>query len=161
MSPLLSTYKIEYETTSITIPELCAKYNVSTKDLKGYTKWTKPLTIDKEDNLMPEQPIEIVIAPRVPTNTSKLIVESAPKIQPANIEPSDDITKDIEAFKKQAMAHALKFMSDDAEFAEVKEFKDMVAIVDSIEKSYKGTETTSTPVTMLVQNIVNNFKDDC
>lgn len=38
---LLAAIRTEFETTEITIEEIKEKYSCTTKDLKGYTKWTK------------------------------------------------------------------------------------------------------------------------
>ena len=53
-------------------------------------------------------------------------------------------------------------MREDVEFAEIKEFKDVVAIVDSIEKSYKDTkDPQGTTINIAIQNLVEKFSDDC
>lgn len=143
---LLLSYQIEYENTDITIDELCSKYDVTTKQLKGYTKWSKKTS---ETNELPE-----LIEPSKPIVTKK----------PADITIVNDkeqVLSDIDEFKRLAVAHAVKFIKDDAEFAEVKEFKDMVAIVDSIEKSYKDTKEQGPTINIAIQNLVERFKDDC
>lgn len=142
---LLLTYQAEYERTpNMTIEDLCEKYDVQTKQLKGYTKWQKRAP---EIDELPETG-DIIAIPR---NDSKQL--AIPKT-------TKELLDDVEEFKQLAVAHAVKFMKDDAEFAEVKEFKDMVAIVDSIEKSYKGTKPENT-INIAIQNIVKNFNDDC
>jgi len=88
--------------------------------------------------------------PSKPTETNK---------QEAIVPPSTN-TEKIEEFKKLALNHALKFMQDDAQFAEVKEFKDMVSIVGTIEASYKDTKPENT-INIAIQNIVKGFTDDC
>ena len=40
---LLKSYEIEYKTTNISINDLCDKYQITTKDLKGHKKWEKNL----------------------------------------------------------------------------------------------------------------------
>jgi len=139
---LLLSYQMEYEATpDFTIEDLCIKYDVKTKDLKGHTKWTK----------QSEQPPVI----------SEVI--DKPIVKPRDIVPktTEELLADVEDFKHLAVAHAVKFMREDARFAEVKEFKDMVAIVDSIEKSYKDTKEQGPTVNILIQNLAEKFKDDC
>ena len=145
---LLLTYQIEYETTDISIKALCDKYDVQTKQLKGYTKWTKR----QEDPVAVAEPLQVDII-------------DAPEIQVIDI-PKDtkELLENVEEFKKLAVAHAVKFMKSDAEFAEVKEFKDMVAIVDSIEKSYKDVKSNEPTINVLIQNLTQKFRDtidDC
>ncbi len=138
---LLLTYQAEYETTpDFTIANLCEKYDVTTKQLSGYTKWSKR----SEPSVEPEANIVPAIARNLPI--------------PSNTE---ELLDDVENFKRLAVAHAVKFMKNDAEFAEVKEFKDMVSIVDSIEKSYKGIADTGPTVNILIQNLTEKFHDDC
>jgi len=133
---LLLTYQAEYEQNQdMTIQDLCDKYSVTTKQLKGYTKWKKPIAST-----------EVL----EPIATAEVIEPVAPI----------EITDDIESFKKLAISHALKFMRDDVEFAEVKEFKDMVSIVGTIEASYKDTKPENT-INIAIQNIVKGFQDDC
>lgn len=142
---LLLTYQIEYETTDISIESLCTKYDVQTKQLKGYTKWTKGLG---EPDIAEPLQADIITSP-IDTQDLKIPKDTV------------ELLESIEDFKRKAVAHAIKFMRDDAEFAEVKEFKDMVAIVDSIEKSYKDTKDTGPTVNILIQNLTEKFQDDC
>ena len=137
---LLLTYQTEYENTpDLTIEQLCEKYNVTTKQLKGYTKWKKHIVIPDSSPLVTKQPIA------TPTNN--------------NLD-KEQLVSDIDTFKSLAMAHALKFMKHDAEFAEVKEFKDMVSIVGTIEASIKDDKPENV-INIAIQNIVKGFQDDC
>lgn len=129
---LLQLYKKEYEQTDITIKELCEKYDITTKQLKGYTKWTKE--------------IKDPIVTQTPSHEAS--------------QPTNQILDDIEEFKKLAVRHAVNFIKEDARFAEVKEFKDMVAIVDTIEKSYKNQTEQGPTINIAIQNLVERFKDD-
>lgn len=81
-------------------------------------------------------------------------------VKPSSIVPTSTNTEKIEEFKELALNHALKFMKNDAQFAEVKEFKDMVSIVGTIEASYKDTKPENT-INIAIQNIVKGFTDDC
>jgi uncharacterized protein (DUF433 family) len=134
---LLLSYQIEYETTNISKEELVDKYNITPKDLKGSEHWAKR----NESSYLVETP-------------SQAIVLAATK------ETNEDLMADIDKFKREVVAKALDFIKNHAQYAEVKELKDMVAIVDSVEKSYKDTNTGPT-INVLVQNLTENFKDDC
>jgi len=177
---LLQSYRMEYETTDITIDNLCDKYNLSTSDLSGYTKWTKTLEIDEEPEEQhepepivtePEDIIEepIVIEPVMLSCDEPIVPEvmlptPSQATTPAldKYEDGDtDIKDQILSFKKSALNYAVEFMENDVKFAEVKEFKDIVSIVDSIDKSFqKNTESTTT-VNVMIQNIMSEFHDDC
>ena len=122
-------YKIEYETTDITLDELVDKYNLEPSSVSSWKKKTKQ---------------EVVPATIVPTTT---------------VVTADTILDDILEFKKNAIAHAKEFMANDVRFSEVKEFKDMVAVVTTLEASLK--EQKQPIVNVLVQNLTERFKDDC
>ena len=148
---LLLAYQTEYETTDISIEDLCAKYDIQTKQLKGYTNWVKRQEEPLQGDTSEVQVIDI------PKDTSKVQVIDIPK-------DTEELLENVEEFKKLAVAHAVKFMKNDAEFAEVKEFKDMVAIVDSIEKSYKDVKSNEPTINVLIQNLTQKFRDtpdDC
>ena len=137
---LLTQYRLEYETDpDITIEQLVEKYNLKLEDLKGYEEWAKP-----HDNN--------------PYHTHNDIV---PYEHTSLVPPSKDLEGDIKTFKEKAIAHCLAFIEKDARFAEVKEFKDIVSIVDSIDKSLKGTNDGGPTINVLVQNIAERFVDDC
>jgi len=73
--------------------------------------------------------------------------------------PTEILTK-IEEFKTSAIEHALNFMANDAKYAETKELKDMVSIVDTIEKSYTGRDDSKTTINIAMQNMVKKYSDD-
>lgn len=163
---LLLTYQAEYENTpDLTVEQLCEKYCVNQGQLKGWQTWEKVIHDDIE--IMP------ALEPRVDTSTSidsqrlpRIAMPQLPDIPlDTTLTPADaPVLKDIAQFKELAVAHALKFMRNDAEFAEVKEFKDMVAIVDSLEKSYiakKNPDDAKITVNIAIQNLVERFRDDC
>ena len=81
---------------------------------------------------------------------------TALQAEPANT----SITADVNEFKSLAMDHALQFMRNDAQYAEIKEFKDMCKVVLDIEASTKDTKPEST-INIAIQNILGGFKDDC
>jgi len=123
---LLLTYQAEYETTpDMTIDDIRTKYDVRTKQLKGYTKWQKRAENSDEPTEAEAEDFDVSIVPSVPKKPNHDL--AIPKDR-------EELLTDIDNFKSLAIAHAVKFMKDDAEFAEVKEFKDMVAIVDSMRK---------------------------
>jgi hypothetical protein len=145
---LLEAYKTEFETTDITISELLKKYSITKRKLKGHEDWTKRL----QQDFVNDQQTLLLTAPstNMPTTTTH---DST--ISKTNAEK-------IEAFKTAALDRALLFIEVDAQFAEVKEFKDIVAIVDSIEKSYQKVdpEAGKSTVNLFVQQIMAQFKDD-
>lgn len=169
---LLKTYQNEYEKTDISIDNLCLKYSLSTKDLKGYTSWTKPKKLTDITELIDSEPLtadseklkDIIVHPKAIINESELITKPKTSILDTPEDADKATMEDIKTFKKAAIKEALRFIKDDAKFAEVKEFKDMVAIVDSIEKSYRVDGPTGPTINVVVQNLVNRFKeapDDC
>jgi len=130
---LVQAYKLEYETTpDLTIDELCQKHDIVKEQLPDYKQWKKQVDIISGEL------------------TQEVVVSENPKI-----------LDDIERFKQLAVQRAVEFIEQDARFAEVKEFKDIVAIVDTIEKSYKNKTTNEPTINILIQNLVKKFNDDC
>lgn len=145
MNPmLLQSYRIEFETTPITIPELCDKYELTTKDLKGYTKWKKP----KQKIITPAK-TDIITAP-----TSA--VESKESLE-------DDLSLKgkIARAKELAVDKALEILETPSKFLEIKEFKDVVSVIDTLEKSTKDQRPEGNTTVVLIQNIMNSSLDDC
>lgn len=138
---LLASLRIEYETTDITLDDLCAKHNCAIEELKGSEEWNKRSNIITTAEIV-NQPEH---SEQKPTNQIVLTT----------------IEDKIKEFKEKAVDAALSFINKDVRFAEVKEFKDMVAIVDSIDKSLqKGTDSGPT-VNILIQNLTERYQDDC
>jgi len=159
---LTEMYRNEYETTDITKEELCLKYSIEHSNIPDIDSWTKPTndesqepktTIDNSDIILDTT----IVTPTLDTKKIKKLASS--KLVKTPAEPA--VADKIKDFKEFAIDHALHFIKHDAEFAEVKEFKDMVAIVDSIEKSYKDTKDQGPTVNILIQNLAEKFKDDC
>ncbi len=157
---ILLSYQIEYETQDITIDELCAKYSITTKALKGYTKWIKRAQATEaqveHDIIVPQEPD--IIVPQAQVEHDIIVPQEPDIIVPQEQVPKFDketLKSDIEAFKTKAVQHCMEFMAKDAQYAEVKEFKDIVAIVDTIEKSTFGDK--SAPVTNTYITQVNNL----
>lgn len=149
---LLASLRIEYETTSITLNSLCHKHKVKPEQLKGSIEWQKRQGILEDVEF--EQPITI----EEPIITPTTIVTTKPE------EPTIELTIEdkIKDFKEKAIDAALVFINQDVRFAEIKEFKDMVAIVDSIDSSLKKPSANNAPtINILVQNLAERYKDDC
>lgn len=151
MSPKLNplqirSHRIEYETTDITLEQLRMKYNLP--ESLDTSSWVKEFPTT---NIL--QPVVITKpAPPEPDQENSSSVEI------------EEMMSDIHKFKQLTVTKALNFMSNDAEWAEVKEIKDMVAIVDSIEKSIRpqlSDKPVGVTVQVLVQNLMSEFKRDC
>lgn len=144
-SMLLQSYQIEYETTPITIPELCDKYELTTKDLKGYTRWTKT------DSTHESKP------------NSDLIIPAKTDILTTTSDSTDDKTlkEKLAEAKQLAVDKALEILKTDARFLEIKEFKDVVSVIDTLEKSTKDQKPEGNTTIVLIQNIMNSSMDDC
>lgn len=103
-----------------------------------------------------------------PTEATTVPAELLPDAPPEGTtiterEDTNNIQEQIRTFKDKTIEHALKFITLDANTSEIKELKDMVAVVDTIEKSLeknKGPESGVT-VQVLVQNVISGYQDDC
>jgi hypothetical protein len=167
---LILTYKIEYETTSITLDSLIEKYDINLDDIPDISDWRKQTEAEPEVEILaaPQprakrkkaQP-KVDIVTTLPAKTSPLdaIVEIAPE---EIAHENQDVLDQIDEFKRLTLAKATKFVRDEADYADIKDLKDVVSIVDTIEKSYKGVKQ-GPAVNILVQNLVERFRDgdDC
>lgn len=164
---LILTYKIEYETTSITLDSLIEKYDINLDDIPDISDWRKQTEAEPEvEILATPQPRAKrkkanIATPAPPAKTSPLdaIVEIAPE---EVAKENQDVLDQIDEFKRLTLAKATKFVRDEADYADIKDLKDVVSIVDTIEKSYKGVKQ-GPAVNILVQNLVERFRDgdDC
>lgn len=171
---LILTYKIEYETTSITLDSLIEKYDINLDDIPDISDWRKQTEAEPEVEILaaPQprakrkkaQPKPDIVTPTIvtpPAKTSPLdaIVEIAPE---EIARENQDVLDQIDEFKRLTLAKATKFVRDEADYADIKDLKDVVSIVDTIEKSYKGVKQ-GPAVNILVQNLVERFRDgdDC
>jgi hypothetical protein len=166
----LGLLREEYETTSITIDELCLYHGVLLKELKGYKTWRKRSNIEEVDvshllvediNPTTDNPvIEIVADSPVPA-----VTPPPRSTLPAVAEEGDvieEIRADIKTCKKLAMARCKEFLTTDARYAEIKEIKDVVSIVNDIDKSLQVVKIADgTTVNVYINNLINNFRDDC
>ena len=140
---LLTQYQMEFEHSNITINDLLDKYSLKLEDLKGHELWVKGSTI-----------VPSIVPDNLPSTN----------ILDGSLDSSEQtLEEQVLDFKEKAMEHCLTFMEKDVRFAEVKEFKDIVSIVDSIDKSLqKGNpDDKGTTINVLVQNITEKFQDDC
>jgi len=164
----LSLLREEYETTTITIDELCLYHGTPLKELKGYKSWKKIAqaepTIDIAGFLEDESQPEILT-----TTIDNPVIEevaSLPSVPtlPATVQPDTlDIAQlklDIGTCKQLAITRCKDFLTNDAKFAEIKEIKDVVAIVSDIDKSLAGTVQGGTTVNVLINNLIASFRDD-
>ena len=172
----LSLLREEYETSSITIDELCLYHGVLLKELKGYKNWKKRTDIEEVDvsHLLVseiEEPTQIAevepVIEEVPNTTPPPPMPQVTQPQlPAVIDNNSDIIEeiraDIKTCKRLAMARCKEFLTNDAKFAEVKEIKDVVSIVNDIDKSLQVVKVADgATVNVYINNLFNNFRDDC
>lgn len=172
----LSLLREEYETSSITIDELCLYHGVLLKELKGYKNWKKRADIEEVDvsHLLVSELPELVttIAEVEPVIEEVQQTTTPPITQPQTITPPavidndsdiiEEIRADIKACKRLAMARCKEFLTNDAKFAEVKEIKDVVSIVNDIDKSLQVVKVADgATVNVYINNLINNFRDDC
>lgn len=168
---MLAAYKAEYESTNITIEELKLKYDLTDSDIEGYESWVAYGTFAQYcTNVEVKKPKKVT---KSQAKTNKVIEQSTIVTEPTKeiaiaqvVEPYLNLEVQlakIANFKELALDHCIKFMSQDAKFAEVKEFKDIVAIVDSLEKSYQKVDPDAgkPTINILIQNLVERFTDDC
>lgn len=154
---MIEAYKAEYDLLVSTglkhkqaVDKLHSQYTLEPEELAIANSWevvvtkSKPVRAKKTNVL----PVAEVLPPACSAQVDSEIVP--------------DTKEKIAQFKELALDHCLTFMKKDARYAEVKEFKDIVAVVDSIEKSYDKSKGTDAPtINILVQNLVERFRDDC
>ena len=162
----LSLLREEYETTTITIDELCLYHGTPLKELKGYKSWKKiaqtaeaiDITGFLEDETLPIATTEPVIE-----EVAELPLPQPPALPSVPQPQSLDIAQlkiDIGTCKQLAITRCKDFLTNDAKFAEIKEIKDVVAIVSDIDKSLVSTPQGGTTVNVLINNLIASFRDD-
>ena len=174
----LSLLREEYETTSITLEDLCIYHGVLLKELKGYKNWKKHANIEEVDVS------HLLVSEIEPTTIPTLIADIEPVIEEvpqvstppittttqattlpaviANDTDIEEIRADIKTCKRLAMVRCKEFLTNDAKFAEVKEIKDIVSIVNDIDKSMQVVKVADgATVNVYINNLINNFRDDC
>jgi len=127
----------------------------------------------EEEDLAPDLKVAeapTLIAENIPEATDVTVVPDdieSGDYRPIPKEPKtpQQLLVDIAKFKESAVQHCLNFMVNDAQMAETKEFKEVVSIIDTLEKSLvpKVPEGPSTQVTVqvMVQNLMGGQPDDC
>ncbi|RLC19722.1 MAG: hypothetical protein DRH56_11005 [Deltaproteobacteria bacterium] len=130
---LNAIYKKEFETTAISLPDLHLKYDIDTP-LQNTDTWVKTFTL----------PISVQTEPSSITNTSLV---------------DYDRQQDVDKAKQLIMKEVLSKLVHDINDMEIREFKDIVSIVDSMDD--KKAEDKSVSVNILIQNLVKGFSDDC
>lgn len=139
----LLNHKIEYETTDISLPSLCTKYSIKKDQLKDCLTWKK----ENANVIVGEQELY----PRAIQDT---------KTDQDYSETEQSFLEDITKFKRLAIKHALHAVKD-AQYLEVKEFKDLVSIMDTIEKSVlPRDEDSQTNINIAIQNMARKYNDD-
>lgn len=134
---LKAFYREEYESTSLSIEQLCEKYSIQIEELGDISDW-----------------IKADITPPV-----VLSVESPPISAPITLPEQDELLKsDILDFKKRTVKECLARLRM-AQTLETKELKDLVTVVDIVDKSLRSTKEGQN-VNVLIQNIINKYGDD-
>jgi hypothetical protein len=135
---LLLSYQTEYEHSTISIDELKEKYSIKLSDAQT-KQWCKHDEHKPQPLLVQEPTSPIIVLPQ---------------------DSAYDMGEDIELIKTNIIKEAKRWSIEDIDQAEVKEIKEMVALVDSVEKSYKPEQSGPT-INILVQNMMDKFQDDC
>lgn len=135
---LKAFYKEEYETTSLSIEQLCEKYSIQIEELGDISDWIKV-------DVTPPAVLSVE-APLISTPIEKL--------------PEQDelLKSDILDFKKKTVKECLARLRM-AQTLETKELKDLVTVVDIVDKSLRSTKEGQN-VNVLIQNIINKYGDD-
>lgn len=163
-------YKAEYEQNlTITLDELLAKYSLTSEDLPGCETWIKPNSTIQPVVTPPKKPKRVKAIDKVlqHIDTKPAVITHSTMVPSTTVLPETTATesqlKKIEEFKELALDHCINFMNKDAKFSEVKEFKDIVAVVNTLETSYQKTDPDAgkPTINILVQNLMERFKDDC
>lgn len=135
---LKAFYREEYESTSLSIEQLCEKYSIQMEELGDISDWIK-VDVAPPAVLSVETPV--ISAP----------IEKLPE--------QDELLKsDILDFKKRTVKECLARLRM-AQALETKELKDLVTVVDIVDKSLRSTKEGQN-VNVLIQNIINKYGDD-
>lgn len=158
---MIEAYKAEFDLKvnsgtepHLAIAQIKEAYSLTNEDLPGHEAWIVKPTKGKRTKKIDEILEATVVKPTIPQVAKpSLPVTKAEETQ----------LEKIEKFKELALDHCIHFMEKDAKFAEVKEFKDIVAIVDTLEKSYQKADPNSgkPTINIMINNLMERFKDDC
>jgi hypothetical protein len=155
---MIEAYKAEFDlkVNSGTEPHLAIEqikeaYSLTNEDLPGHETWLAKRKRTKKIDKILEATVVKPVIPQV----------AKPSLPVAEAEETQ--LEKIEKFKELALDHCIRFMEKDAQFSEVKEFKDIVAIVDTLEKSYQKADPDSgkPTINIMINNLMERFKDDC
>lgn len=143
---LIKAYKIEYESSDISLDALFAKYGLE-EGCIDTSEWIKKYEEVEKD------PVEVDVIEDTDLPIDNKEVSTATNHQ----------QKLINDCKKAAIELAHEFFTNfDPAINSVKDFKDMVAAVDSIDKSYKNDKSDDKlNINIVMQNVIEKFKDDC
>ena len=141
---LRELYRAEYETDpDITIDELCAKHNIERTALGPTHDWQKVIDLPTS-SVVPTQPSEVI-------STQTLDTKDATDVSPKDM---------IDSFKQITLSEALYRMKTEANTLAIKDMRELVALVDVIDKSYNKSSDTNT-INIVVQNVISKYVDDC
>lgn len=139
--------RAEYETDpDISIDDICLKYNIERSALGPTSDWQKVIDL----------PTESVPAP---TNTPTVPIQIVPKDKSITKEVSS--VKDlIDEFKTITIGEALDRIKDEGASMSVKDLKELVSLVDTIDRSY-NKHSDANQINIIVQNVISRYVDDC
>lgn len=135
--------RAEYETDpDITIDEICNKYSIERSALGPTSDWQKVINL--------ASPTESVPAPtNTPTVPISLVTKEVSSIK--------DL---IDEFKNLTIGEALDRMRSEGSEMSVKDMKELVALVDTIDRSY-NKHSDANQINIIVQNVISRYVDDC
>ena len=180
---LLRTIQAEYEHTEATIDSLCAKYNCTTKDLKGYTTWNKNIvskldtsiklvyetiyapqheildTEDEDDN-EPIPPIEVIEAEIV--HTAEEIRNNKPVDATSLPKAARDGFEGLRLLDTQLQSQAIRLLGKLDEMLDYcetpRDVKDLVTSHTAIRDSYFNTKAPM--INILNGDVVQGDKNE-
>ena len=180
---LLRTIQAEYEHTEATIDSLCAKYNCTTKDLKGYTTWNKNivseldtsiklvyetiyapqheiLDIEDEDDNEPIPPIEVIEAEIV--HTAEEIRNNKPMDAASLPKAARDGFEGLRLLDTQLQSQAIRLLGKLDEMLDYcetpRDVKDLVTSHTAIRDSYFNTKAPM--INILNGDVVQGDKNE-
>ena len=180
---LLRTIQAEYEHTEATIDSLCAKYNCTTKDLKGYTTWNKNivseldtsiklvyetiyapqheiLDIEDEDDNEPIPPIEVIEAEIV--HTAEEIRNNKPVDAASLPKAARDGFEGLRLLDTQLQSQAIRLLGKLDEMLDYcetpRDVKDLVTSHTAIRDSYFNTKAPM--INILNGDVVQGDKNE-
>jgi hypothetical protein len=180
-----------YTDTGMTLQDACTTLGVDINEVPDDIKenTTEPTSAPEEATEQTEEPQEFndaeeykehiveegsveILEPEIITPTkpdlTKVAQQTAaavftpskpPELPPEEQSAVDKLLKNINSAKETAVLRAADILNDPQ--IETKELKDLVAVLDTLEKSLKGTAEAVPTVNIMVQNIMSEFQDDC